>query len=175
MITRSLLPCTLLVGLAVAQADPRPVAPVRPVTETFFGTSVTDPYRYMEDLASPEVQAWAKAQSDAARSALDAIPGRSALLKRIAALEASVPARVGDVKLLPGGLYFYEKRDADANQFKVYLRNGLNGTEKLLVDPEALTKTTGKPHAVNFYTPSPSGRYLATACPRAARKSRRST
>jgi prolyl oligopeptidase len=155
------MPCALLVTFGLAQAAPPPVAQVRPVTETFFGTTVTDPYRYMEDLASPEVQNWAKAQSESARAALDAIPGRAPLLKRIAELEASVPARIADVKLLPGGVYFYEKRDADANQFKIYMRRGLNGAEKLLVDPEAQTKATGTPHAVNFYAPSDSGRYLA--------------
>jgi prolyl oligopeptidase len=150
----------LLLALGTAHAAP-PVAAVKPVTETYFGTTVTDPYRYMEDLSSPEVQAWAKGQSDYARSVLDAIPGRAPLLKRIAELEASVQARVGKVRRLPGDLYFYEKRNADANQFKIYLRRGLNGEEKLLIDPDALAKAAGKPYAVNFFQPSDSGRYLA--------------
>ena len=39
-----------------------PTAPVREVTDDYFGTKVTDPYRYMEDLKDPEVIAWMKAQ-----------------------------------------------------------------------------------------------------------------
>lgn len=149
-------------GLAQAQAQTAPpVAPVKPVTETFFGKEVTDPYRYMEDLAAPEVQAWAKAQNEYTRSVLDAIPGRAPLLKRIADLEASVQARVVDVQQLPNGLYFYEKRGADDNQFKVYVRHGLDSEEKLLVDPDALAHAKGVPYAVTFFQPSDSGKLMA--------------
>jgi len=52
-----------------------PVAPVRVVTEDYFGTKVSDSYRYMENLKDPEVVAWFKAQSDYTRSVLDTISG----------------------------------------------------------------------------------------------------
>jgi prolyl oligopeptidase len=142
-------------------ADLPPVAPTKPVTETFFGVKVTDPYRYMEELSSPEVQQWARAQADFTRAVLDAIPGRAPLLARIAELEASVEARVINVKRLPNGVYFYQKRNASDNQFKLYVRQGLHGPERMLVDPEALAKQTGTPHAINFYQPSNAGRYVA--------------
>ncbi len=152
----------LAFGLAaMAAAAAPPVAAQKPVTDTYFGRTVSDPYRYMEDLSSPEVQQWAKAQSDYARSVLDAIPARAGLLRRIAELEASVQARVTTVRRLPNELYFYEKRGASDDQYKVYVRPGLKGKERLLIDPDALTKASGSPHAVTFYSPSPSGRYLA--------------
>jgi hypothetical protein len=56
------------------------VAPIRPVTDDYFGTKVVDPYRYMENLKDPEVQAWFKAQDDSARAVLAKIPGRQQLL-----------------------------------------------------------------------------------------------
>jgi len=157
---------TLAAALCLAQAQAQaqtvpPVAPVRPVTETFFGKEVIDPYRYMEDLAAPEVQAWAKAESEYTRSVLDAIPGRAPLLRRIAELEASVQARVAGVRYLPNDLYFYQKRGADDNQFKVYVRHGLKGEEKLLVDPDALAHANGVPYAVTFFSPSDSGKLMA--------------
>ena len=162
---RALATCATLIATTplVAQSlPPAPVAPVRPVTETFFGKSVADPYRWMEDLSSPEVQAYAKAQNDRTRAVLDAIPGRAGLLKRIAELEASVPARIGTVARLPDDLWIYQKRGAADNQFKVYVRRGLaGGAERVLVDPEALTKARGEPIAVTFVSPSDSGRYLA--------------
>ena len=144
--------------LAAAAA---PAAAVRPVTDTYFGKAISDPYRYMEDVSLPEVQQWAKAQSEATRATLDAIPGRARLLARIQELEGSVQARVNTVRRLPGELYFYEKRGASDNQFKLYLRHGLKGEETLLVDPEALAKATGSPHAIGFYAPSPNGRLVA--------------
>lgn len=62
---------------------------------------------------------------------------------------------------MPGDLYFYEKRGASDNQFKVYVRYGLQGADRLLIDPEALTTASGSPHAVTFFSPSPSGKLLA--------------
>lgn len=143
-----------------ANAGP-PVAPVIPVTDTYFGTPVTDNYRYMENSAAPEVMRWAHAQNDHTRAVLDAIPARAKLLARIAELEASVQARVVSVKRTPGGLFFYERRGASENQFKLFMRDGLHGTETLLVDPEVLTKSTGVPHAISFFQPSDSGKYVA--------------
>ena len=150
----------LAVAFSQARAAP-PAAAVKPVSDAYFGKTVSDPYRYMEDVTLPEVQAWAKAQSEATRSVLDAIPARARLLGRIEELEASVQSRIGSVRRLPGELYFYEKRGAADNQFKLIVRRGLHGVETLLVDPEALTKATGSPHAITFYAPSDSGRYVA--------------
>lgn len=153
-----------LVALVVvafpAHAAP-PVAAVKPASDSYFGKTVSDPYRYMEDVSLPEVQQWAKAQSEATRGVLDAIPARARLLARIEELEASVQARISTVRRLPGELYFYEKRGASDNQFKLFVRRGLQGAETLLVDPEALAKATGSPHAITFYAPSDSGRYVA--------------
>ena len=150
-------------AIALAHAAPAapPVAAVKPATDTYFGTTVSDPYRWMEDLSSPETQQWAKGQADYARSVLDAIPARATLLKRIAELESSVPARVTTVRMLPNGAVFYEKRGATEDQFKLYTRRTLQGDEHLLVDPEALAKAAGAPVAINSYTPSPDGRYVA--------------
>jgi prolyl oligopeptidase len=146
---------------ALADVARPPVAPQKPVTDRYFGTEVTDPYRWMEDLSSPDVIAWAKAQDAYTRAVLARIPGRDPLLARIEALEASVAARVIDVQRVPGGLVFYQKRGADDNQFKVYVRDAHGRGERLLVDPDALAKAHGEPYAVTFFQPSPSGRYLA--------------
>jgi prolyl oligopeptidase len=79
----------LIITLAATNAAPPPVAPVRPVTDDYFGTKVVDNYRYFEDLENPEVQAWMKAQADFTRATLDALPGYATLFKRIAELSES--------------------------------------------------------------------------------------
>src|SRR5271154_4012830 len=88
--TKSLLAVTLATLLAASSAawsaDGPPVAPVRPVTDTYFGTPVVDNYRYMENLSDPEVQSWMKAQAAYTGKVLDEIPGHAALAQRIAGL-----------------------------------------------------------------------------------------
>src|ERR1700690_1498971 len=75
-----------------------PVAPVEAVTNTYFGTAIADPYRYLENLSDPKVMAWLKAQNGYTHSVLDRIPGREALLARIQELDNAVTARVDDVR-----------------------------------------------------------------------------
>ena len=80
------LAALLASGTAIA-APGQPVADKKPVVENFFGTSVTDDYRWMEASKSPEFQAFMKAQADYTNGVLAKIPGRAALEKRIVALD----------------------------------------------------------------------------------------
>ena len=148
-----------------AQAAPAaiampPVAPVRPVVDDYFGTKVSDPYRYMENLKDPEVVAWMKAQNDYTRGVLAHIAGRDGLLSRVRDLDASVPARVRAVRKLAGRRYFYLKSLSAETIYKLYMRQGLDGNETLLVDPEKSSKS-GTPSAINYFFPSDDGRYVA--------------
>ena len=141
-----------------------PVAPVRPVTDDFFGTKVTDPYRYMENLTDPEVQAWIKAQNDYARSVLTQIPGRAKMLDRLRELGRSAPAFVSDVRRMPNELYFYLKLTIGEDLAKLYVRHGLDGEEKLLLDPESVkmdpaNQAKGKA-SIQYYVPSPDGKFV---------------
>ncbi|HEY0857390.1 MAG TPA: prolyl oligopeptidase family serine peptidase [Albitalea sp.] len=138
-----------------------PQASAQNVPETFFGTTVDDPYRHFEDPKAPEVAAWMKAHSDHAQATLRRINGRDALRAKIERLDSSAPARVTGVERRRGELYFYERRGAKDDQFKLYMRQGLGGKEKLLFDPETLKRSTGKPHAINYFAPSPDGKLVA--------------
>ncbi|HEU0199667.1 MAG TPA: prolyl oligopeptidase family serine peptidase [Burkholderiaceae bacterium] len=159
---RTTLAVVALLSATAAQAaePPAPLAP-RPVQDTYFGKRVDDPYRFLERTDDPEVAAWMRAQSDYTRAVLDGLPERAPLLERINTFEDAEPARIGEVRRRPGGLYFYEKRGRSDDQFKLYLRRGLKGKEILLVDPEAIAGKRGKPHAINYYEPSMTGRYVA--------------
>ncbi|MGC1451377.1 MAG: prolyl oligopeptidase family serine peptidase [Candidatus Sulfotelmatobacter sp.] len=137
-----------------------PVARVRPVVDDYFGTKVTDPYRYMEHLDNPEVAKWMKAQNDYTRRVLGRISGRDELLARIEQLDKSIPARVGGIVRLATGRYFYYKLLSTESVVKLYMRDGLVSQETLLVDPQ---KISGKetPSAINYFWPSSDGRYVA--------------
>ncbi len=142
-----------------AQTAP-PAAPVRDVTDTYFGVSVPDPYRYLEELKNPEVAAWVKGQADYARKTLDRIPGRAALLKRITELGDAAPARVAGVQF-NNGSYYYLKRLSNQNIPRLYVRVGLAGKERLLVDPEATKTKSGEHYAIDYFSPSFDNRYVA--------------
>ena len=99
--------------------------------------TVTDPYRWLEDAKSPEVTSWMGAQDALARARLNAMPGRDAIADRLRqllyydALEAPIHR---------GTRYFYTRRLASKEKAIVYLREGRDGTERVLLDPNTWTK-----------------------------------
>jgi prolyl oligopeptidase len=140
-----------------------PVAPIRPVVDDYYGTKVVDPYRYMESLKNPGVQAWMKAQNGYTRSMLARIPGRNQLFARIRQLDQSVPQV--QAQRLPGDVYLILKRLPTENISKLYIRRGLNGEDKLLVDPEKVTLAAGNrgkgTNAILYFAPSRDSKYVA--------------
>src|SRR5260370_9658986 len=145
------------------KSDPSapPLAPVHEVTDEYFGLKVADPYRYMEDVAKPEVTAWFKAENEYTRAVLSRISGRSAFLNRIKQLDESAPARTSDLRRLPGDRYFYQKRLASEDVAKLYVRDGLTSNERLLVDPTKFVTTPGSHYVISYYAPSFDGKYVA--------------
>ncbi len=134
-----------------------PPATVRVVTDDYFGKLVEDPYRWMEDPASAELEPWMKGQNDYTRSVLGRIQVRGELLQQIEALSNQGP----DARRmhLAQGRLFYLKRGAGDTAFKLYVR-GPDGSERILVDPEKrATKETH--YAIDFFKASPDGRYVA--------------
>jgi prolyl oligopeptidase len=147
-----------LTGLAFSQAT-LPKTPVREVTEDYFGTKVTDPYRWLENTSDAEVVAWMKAQNDYTREALAKIPGRDKLLDRIKQLDNAGPV-VSGVQVW-GGHYFYLKAEPGSDNRRLYVRNAVNAPERLLVDPEKLTTPDGKHFSIDYFAPSLDGKYIA--------------
>ncbi|MGA2499713.1 MAG: prolyl oligopeptidase family serine peptidase [Tepidisphaeraceae bacterium] len=146
--------------IAVLAADAPPVAPVREVIDDYHGTKIADPYRYLENLADPEVRAWIKGQAEYAQRVLGAIPGRSRLLERIRELDAGAPYRISVLRRWPNGDLHYLKTLAAGNLDKLYFKDAGTGEERLLVDPEKMAEG-GRHYALDFCTPSPDGRYVA--------------
>ena len=137
------------------------VAPVREVSETMHGVVVKDPYRYLEQVRTPEVQAWYQAQGDYTRATLDQIAMRDGLERRITDLTSASGDAIGSISRMPGDKILYLKRPKGERQFKLAMRIGLQGAERILVDPEVDAKRTGVPHAINYFRPSWDGKYVA--------------
>ncbi|HKD18506.1 MAG TPA: hypothetical protein VKG23_11625, partial [Thermoanaerobaculia bacterium] len=144
-------------GVLLAQPSP-PKAPVRDVTDTYFGRKVVDPYRWMEDTKSTEFADWLKAQNAYTRAVLDKIPGRTALAERIKALDDAGPT-VSSVQWADGR-FFYFKTDPGSDNRKLFVRDRLDAPERLLLDTEK-PSTKEKHYTIDYFTPSLDGRYVA--------------
>ena len=135
-----------------------PVARVEPVTEDFFGTSVTDNYRWMETAADAEWAPFMKGQSDHTRTRLDSIPGTATMQKRVAELAGDLEV-VGGIQMA-GPYVFIYTRPAGADNFSLTVREGLTGTSRTLIDPTTMTK--GDIHySLDYWTASPDGSHVA--------------
>lgn len=160
--------CLLIVSCsksATRTAVQPPETRVEPVVEVVHGVEITDPYRWLEGdnsdpdnqgAVTPEVTAWTDAQNNYTRSVLDNLPGRKALEDRLRPL-----MEVGSITrpVIRGDRYFYTRREGNQNQPVVFMRNGFDGEDAVLIDPASLDATGLT--TVEWFSPSPSGRLLA--------------
>jgi len=140
-----------------AQSGPPP-AERQEVTETFFGQSVTDPYRGLENWHDPKVAQWLKEQDNYTRAKLTNLPGREKFLTRVKALDTSSTRVVG--AQAAGGKIFYLKADPGADNVKLYGKDATDSHDRLLLDPELLTKD-GVHYSIDYFQPSRDGTLVA--------------
>ncbi len=104
--------------------------------DTYFGTEVPDPFRWLEDDMSPETEAWVKEQNQATFGYFDKIPFRSALKNRLEKLwnyeKLGSPFKEGDYT------YFY-KNDGLQNQYVVYRKKD-DAEEEVFLDPNTFSE-----------------------------------
>jgi len=155
----SLLHLTSATGSAIAdEAGTLPKAEVREFSDTYFGTNVTDRYRWMEDAESGEFKAWLKAQAAYASASLERLPTRASLLARLEQL-SNANHEVSSVRRV-GKRYFYYKLAPGDNDRKLYVRDSLDGVERVLVDTARLS-ADGKRYSITAYSVSQDGRYVS--------------
>ena len=104
--------------------------------DTYFGTEVKDPYRWLEDDRSAETEAWVKEQNAATFGYLEKIPFREDLKKRLEKLwnyeKVGSPFKEGDYT-------YYYKNNGLQNQYVVYRKKG-DGKEEVFLDPNTFSE-----------------------------------
>ena len=150
--------------MALAGDDPKsssassslPKAAVKPIIDMFHGTKVLDNYHWLENGSSPETQKWVEEENSYTRGMLDRLAGREAIHHRLSEL-----LQIGSVSppQVAGKHYFYTKREGMQNQPILYVREGLNGTDRVLVDANQLA--ADGTIALDWFQPSENGKYLA--------------
>jgi prolyl oligopeptidase len=158
------------VAAATVQAPERPPAasaaaatPAYPETtrqdlvEEQFGERIADPYRWLENdvREDPRVRAWVTAQNQVTDRYLATLPARAAFRARMTQLydyeRFGTPERAGS-------RYFYSRNDGLQNQSVLYVREGLNGQPRMLIDPN--TWSADGATALAEWDPSEDGRFL---------------
>jgi prolyl oligopeptidase len=127
------------------------------VSDTYFGKTYNDPYRWLENMKDKDVEAWFKAQAELTDDLLAKIPGRDALVQEWMALDKLKPAAYSDITYEHGRV-FYKKTLGGENVGKLFFREGWDGQEKLLFDPA--TYKAGVNTTIEDFDPSWDGKYL---------------
>nr|WP_229251200.1 prolyl oligopeptidase family serine peptidase [Emticicia sp. BO119] len=126
--------------------------------DNYHGTTVVDPYRWLEDDRSAETAEWVKQQNQVTFGYLEKIPYREALKKRLEKIynyaKYSAPSRKGE-------WYYFYKNDGLQNQSVLYRQKGLNGTPEEILDPNKLS-TDATTRLAQFHL-SRDGKYAAYA------------
>ena len=158
---RAALSAALLIFMTIPATAP--AAPAYPETrrdeivETQFGEAVADPYRWLENdvRKDPEVADWVARENAVTEKYLAALPQREWFRRRIRELtdyeRFGLPTRAG-------GNYFYLRNSGLQNQSQLFVRSGIGGTPRLLLDPNTWAKDGAT--ALDDWKPSADGRYL---------------
>ena len=122
--------------------------------DTYFGTAVPDPYRWLEDDRSEATAAWVEAQNEVTFGFLEQIPYRGAIKQRLQKImdypRYSAPDKRGD-------RFFFFKNDGLQDQSVVYVQDGLDGEPRVLLDPNTFSED--KTTALSAFNPSKDGKY----------------
>jgi prolyl oligopeptidase len=112
------------------------------VVENLHGTAVADPYRWLEEAEASEVKSWTDDQNAETRKVLDAIAGREAIKKEtLDLLQVGYVTGPAIARTKSGGLrYFHTRREGTANQPTLYVRDGKDGKDRVLIDASTLSE-----------------------------------
>ncbi len=149
---------------AAVGLPPAANAPIYPLTarvevnDNYFGTKVADPYRWLENLDSPQVHQWVINENGVSQPQLAALPARPWLKKRLTQLWSYERY---DLPVHRGAHYFYLHNDGAQNQSVLYVTEQLDTAGRVLFDPNAVRADATV--ALSGFEPSRLGDVVAYA------------
>jgi prolyl oligopeptidase len=138
------------------------VAEKRPVSDSYHGVVVSDPYRWLENGDDPSVQKWSDEQNAFTRATIDALPDRARIRARVTELLSSPSADHFALEQKAGRLFSLEQRPPRQQAFLVVMKSpdGV-ADERVVVDPNLLDPS-GKT-CIDFFVASPDGKQVAVS------------
>ncbi len=127
-----------------------------PVEDTVQGHKIVDPYRYLENPNDPDTKLYVEEELNYTRSILGPLAGRDKINARLSQL-----LMIGTVGApqLGGKYYFHTRREGNQNQPILYVREGLNGKDKVLVDANQMSADGTV--ALDWWYASEDGKFVA--------------
>src|SRR5262245_54544489 len=141
--TLAIVALACLAGLAAVPSPPEapavPATPRRPVTATYFGTTVSDDYRWLENGADAEVVAWSEAQNARARAVLDALPHVAEIRQRAREIAGFASASYASLEKRGPWLFAIKTLPPRQQPFLVAMASAdSTASERVVVDPNAI-------------------------------------
>lgn len=128
--------------------------------DTIFGKVLEDPYRNLEYLESASVNSWYKDQTSLADSVLNSISNRSQLLSKLLDYDGRVSASIRNIHPQEDGGYYYLKREAGEDIFKLWYRKSFDSEEKMLFSPNDYNPDENQ-YTINYISPSWDQKHIA--------------
>jgi prolyl oligopeptidase len=148
-------------GFVFAQPLQYPASPKKSVSDTYFGTQVSEDYRWLEDGKDPAVRAWSLEQLKVTRGYLDAQPMRAKLKERFTEIHSTASIRYS--RFVQAGAFFAMKRQPPKNQPMLVMMKSAGDTasERVLYDPNEADAAGHK--TIDWFVPSLDGKYVAVS------------
>jgi prolyl oligopeptidase len=156
--------CVLVVcTFAQTASVPKPPdTPKRPVTDEYFGVTVTDDYRWLENWEDPSVKQWSAAENARTREYLDHLPARAAIKDRLKQLIGGSSASYFDLRFRAGMLFAEKYQPPQQQPMLVVLRSADDpASARVIFDPNAASAKGSL--SMDFFVPSFGGKYVAAA------------
>jgi prolyl oligopeptidase len=134
-----------------------PITKIDDVVELLHGHSVYDPYRWLEDIDNSEVKAWLEKQNKVTREVIDKLPFKQQLKEEFEKLYKEESIGMPYPK---NGRYFFMKRKESEDLPVLYVKEGLYGQTRALVDPNKLSKEKKYPISFSNYSVSKDAKYI---------------
>ena len=161
--------CTLLLSCTTRTADSTQQIPSYPqitegsVTEIYWGKEVTDPYRNLENLEDSVVQNWFQSQSQYAKNILNNIEGKRTLKEKMKDLDDRYSYSIRRTNVSENGQYFYLKKKANEDYYKLYHRKNFSDREEFIFDPRDFKPESRNDYTINYIKPSWDGNYIVVS------------
>lgn len=152
----------LLASFANAQLINYPKTEQNQVEDTYFGTKIQDPYRWLEDDNSEATKKWVEQQNKTTNIYLEAVQDRKNIHNQLSKMwnytKIGIPQQHGDQII-------FTKNDGNQNFDVYYIKNSEDGEEIELLNPNKMSKDGSV--SISFISVSKDNKYMAYALSRA--------